>query len=333
LLAPREYSKRLGTLTHAQLQAALDRFALGELVAAEPASGGLFGQNVLLETERGAFVLRGAPHSNWQLPKERFFARLLHERTRAPVPWPYRIEDASDIFGWSFALLPRLPGECPSLPKARESLSSEDRREIAAALGEQLAELHALVWPAPGEYELARDDVCAADAPFADWTLARLRDWLARSREASDATTDEDVDWVESILAPSRAALAQPFEPGFVHADYTEGNVVVERAAKGFRVTGVFDLMTAYMGDPEEDLVRSFSHYARGDSERARRFIAAYRAKRALRPGCTERFPVYMLTDRLVFWEYGQRNHIWFPAGMSLREFAEPFLRLGAQLA
>ncbi|MBI2759933.1 MAG: hypothetical protein HYX51_00705, partial [Chloroflexi bacterium] len=45
---PRQYSERLGVLTPEQLQAALDRFNLGRLLDARPATGGLFGQNVLL---------------------------------------------------------------------------------------------------------------------------------------------------------------------------------------------------------------------------------------------------------------------------------------------
>jgi len=51
-----------------------------------------------------------APHYPWQFPKERLIARLLHERTRAPVSWPYLLDPSDDIFGWSYALMPRLPG-------------------------------------------------------------------------------------------------------------------------------------------------------------------------------------------------------------------------------
>ena len=28
-----------------------------------------------------------------------------------PAPWPYHIDDTTDIFGWPYALMPRLPGE------------------------------------------------------------------------------------------------------------------------------------------------------------------------------------------------------------------------------
>ena len=57
-------SKRLGPVSDAQFQRALDRFDLGTFVKAEPTSGGLFGQNVFVSSSKGEFVLRvGKPHS------------------------------------------------------------------------------------------------------------------------------------------------------------------------------------------------------------------------------------------------------------------------------
>lgn len=92
-MAAREYSKRLGVISDEQLQAALDRVGLGRLLSAEPATGGLFGQNIMLTTSEGEFVFRGAPHwdaegnDDWQFQKERLFSELVHERgTGPPVP-------------------------------------------------------------------------------------------------------------------------------------------------------------------------------------------------------------------------------------------------------
>ena len=79
-----DYGHRLGRLTGAQLQAAVSRFDLGRLVDAAPIPGGLFGQNVHLTTDSGAWILRGCPHYDWQLPKERFFARQIASRSRIP---------------------------------------------------------------------------------------------------------------------------------------------------------------------------------------------------------------------------------------------------------
>ena len=327
-LEPREYSKRLGTLSHAQLQSALARFDLGELFAAEPAPGGLFGQNVFLTSSRGEFVLRGCPHGDDQLPKERFFARLLHEQARVPVPWPYRLEPSPEIFGWSFAIMPRLPGVSVGLPEVRKSLAPGELANVSGALGEGLAALHAAVWPYVGEYELASDGIARIEGDYADWVVARLRARLEECRRASKATTDDDVVWVESIVARTRAALRCDFEPTFVHGDYTEGNALVERTPSGWRVSGVLDLMTGHIGDPEADLVRTLAYFARVDRVAAHRFLDAYQSRRPLRPGSADRLSLYALADSIAFWEYGQRNRLWFREGMCLRDYAERFVAL-----
>jgi hypothetical protein len=37
---------------------------------------------------------------------------------------------------------------------------------------------------------------------------------------------------------------------------------------------------------------------------------------------------LYILLDRLIIWEYGQRNGIWFPEGLTLRKWAEPAVEM-----
>ena len=101
---PIEYSSRLGPISTEQFQAALDRFGLGEFVSAEPVTDGLFGQNVFVTSTSGEYVLRGCPHSDIQFPREQFHAQMLHERTVAPVPWPYLLEENDEIFGWSYII-------------------------------------------------------------------------------------------------------------------------------------------------------------------------------------------------------------------------------------
>jgi hypothetical protein len=140
-MASREYSKRLGTISDEQLQAALDRFGLGRLLAAESAEGGLFGQNVLLETTDGRFVFRGAPHWNpageddWQFQKERYFSRLVHEATGGPpVPWPYEVEPGREIFGWGYAIQPRLAGSTLTQPLSKHYSGDEVLEQFVASV-------------------------------------------------------------------------------------------------------------------------------------------------------------------------------------------------------
>src|SRR5262245_32023812 len=112
----RRFSERLGAISAEQLQAALDRFELGRLIDAQPVPSGLFGQNIFVRSTEGDWVLRGAPHYDGQFEKERFFSRLVHERTEADAPWPFLIERSEELFGWHYAIMPRLPGVDPGSP-------------------------------------------------------------------------------------------------------------------------------------------------------------------------------------------------------------------------
>src|SRR5437588_5050060 len=106
----RTYSPSLGSISTEQFQAALDRFNLGTFVHAEPISFGFSKRNIFLTTTKGEYIFRGAPHHPQQFLAEQFFARQLHERTCVHVPWPYLVDPAKDIFGWGYAIMPRMPG-------------------------------------------------------------------------------------------------------------------------------------------------------------------------------------------------------------------------------
>src|SRR5687767_10149557 len=122
---------------------------------------------------------------------------MLHERTAVPVPWPYLVDPAEDTFGWSYALMPRMPGLPLSDPAVTATLSAADRLAIARAVGENLALMHQLTWPAVGRYDAALDAVAPMRDGFAGWVAGDVRDWLARARRHSDRTTGADVAWVE----------------------------------------------------------------------------------------------------------------------------------------
>ena len=176
------YSERLGPITDEQFAAAASRLGLGVFQSATPTSAGMFGQNVFIRTTQGEFVLRGAPHwvkgpgetdyrpqDRWQFAKEAFFARLLHERTAAPAPWPYLLDEASDIFGWPYAVMPRMPGACYDERSVPEALAPQDRRDVAAAMGSMLAEMQTLTSPFARRCRHNRAD------PRSGW-LRRVRD-------------------------------------------------------------------------------------------------------------------------------------------------------------
>lgn len=318
------YSARLGEISDAQLQRALDCFGLGRLQGARPAPGGLFGQNVMLESTAGAFVLRTHPHADWQLPKERFFSRLVHEHDHVPVPWPYHFEPSTDIFGWPFAVVPAIPGSSGEQAFGGNHRAAHDPT-LAAAAGVALGRLHLTHTSKTGAYDLNSDTLTPNSGSYREHIEAIIGALIEQSHAASDATTQADDDWVAGLLGRARPAMDEPFQPAVVHLDYAPGNILGAGDGSGWHVTGIVDWMTAEAGDPEADLSR-FLALSRGRGDAARTFLDAYLSIQPRRDGFEQRFPVYMLLDRLWIWEYGQRNHTWFEPGTSLRDFAEPFL-------
>lgn len=346
------YSQRLGMIADEQFQAALDRFNLGKFSKAEPVSFGNFGQNVFVSSVEGEFVLRGSPHFWWQFPTEQFFTRLLHERTEIAVPWPYLIDPGTDIFGWSFVLMPCMPGLQLNDPRVKEHLSADDRLSIAHAIGENLAKMQQVTWPISGRYNPVTDAVepfdlatelawpfpvlsnkqLAAMPPtvisYSKRVTACLRHHLASSQAHNTAaTTREDLLWVELIIADAQDALDDAFEPCLLMEDYKEGNLVVMQHNGKWQVSGVFDLMGAHFGDGEADLARPIGEYLNEDAQLARTFLDAYRAIKPLRPGFINRFPVFMLLDRAILWEFFQRHNLrWWPASWTFRDWAGKYM-------
>ena len=331
--AARQYSTRLGLLSPDQFQAALDRHGLGSFVRAEPIPFGNFGQNVFVTSTTGDYVLRGAPHFPWQFPKERYFTDLLHERTPVPVPWPYIFDPDAAIFGWSYAIMPCMPGVQLSDPDALAKLTPADRTGIAGAMGTTLAQMHTLVWPHAGEYDLVTNTIQPFGVSHRQWVFSCIERYLRLAVPLSDRTTAVDVAWVEGLMMQNGWALAVPFEPCFVMQDYKEGNAVAQCTEGVWRISGVFDYMEPYFGDGEADLPRQVAVYADEDPAYARAFVEAYSEEmracgRPLRPGFAERFRLYMLLDRLIIWQFAQRHGVWWDPELTLQAWASPYTAL-----
>lgn len=303
-----EYSKRLGALSPEQFQQALQRFELGDFLEAQAIPFGEFGQNVFLTSTQGQYVLRGAPLLSEQFATEQFFVDLLHERTGVAVPWPYRIDEATDIFGWSYVIMPRMPGLQLSNPEVSGSLSFEERSKVAQAMGKNLAAMQTLTWPYSGHYDFSRRTIKPLGQPYSSWVLERLYQNLQKAMQYNDRTDETDVLWIEQLIAPAQAFLDEDFQPCFVDHDYKEGNIVVTPTDGEWFVSGIFDLMGAHFGDGEAGLSRLLFVYINEDERLAEAFVQAYIEQTALRPGFKERYVLYMLDNCIILWEYFQKT-------------------------
>jgi aminoglycoside phosphotransferase (APT) family kinase protein len=351
-LPARLYSERLGRIADRQLQDALDRHRLGRLLGAEPVPHGHFGQNLFLRSTTGEHVLRGNPSFPGQFAAEAFFVGLLSRSARAPVPEPYLLDPATDIFGWSYVIMPRMPGLQLSDPDVRDRLDATGKRGIARALGDNLANMHGVTWERPGRFHAATGKVgrleapdesvwtasengrwtgpSAGGAPYARWVGDRIQSRLELARSHNrGATTSADLAWVRTLLAEGAGAMAASFQPCLVMEDYKEGNLVVTGDGADWTVSGVFDLAESYFGDGETDLARTLCSYLDEDPGLAGAFLDAYLAARPARPGFTRRATTYLLLDRALLWEFFQRNGLrWWPETWTFHDWAGRYLAL-----
>jgi hygromycin-B 7''-O-kinase len=327
-MTPKEYSKRLGNISDQQLQMALHRFDMGDLIHAEPISFGLFGQNLFITSTKGEFVLRGVPHYDWQFPTEKFFVEQLHRMTKAPVPHPYLYETSTDIFGWSFVLMPRMRGLQIADNKIVSCLTWQDRQGIARALAKMLAEVQTLSWDYAGKYDSTTGKVQPMDQDYREWIVKRIRELLLIAQNTNGNTPTSDLKWAESIIANAFHALHTPYRPCIVLEDYKEANTVVEHTEDGWRVSGIFDLMTAHFGDGEADLSRQVGTYLRENPALADEFVQTYIQCKPSQVGFIERQQLYMLYDSVLIWAFWQEHAGGLPEDKTLtfEQWANPFI-------
>jgi hygromycin-B 7''-O-kinase len=327
-----EYSKRLGSISPQQFQLALDHFDLGQFMSAEAITFGLFGQNVFVTSSVGAYVLRGAAHYDWQFPKEQFVARILHEQTDAPVPWPYLLDTDETIFGWKYGyvLMPRMSGLQLANAEVLKTISFQDRKAIAHVLGENLREVQRVQWPFAGQYDLKTHTIEPFKHGFEGWLIGELRRMLQQSLSYNTGATRDDEAWVEQVIENAKEALKVPYTPVLVLHDYREGNLTVSKQGNRWKVSGVFDLMEALVGDGELDLVRQLATYMEAkELAWAKSFLDGYQTSISLRPQATKRLVLYMVYDRMVVWEYFHRPENlsqWPHAETSIEEWIRPYI-------
>jgi hygromycin-B 7''-O-kinase len=330
--AESSYSNRLGTISEDQFQAALDRFDLGEFRQATAIRFGLFGQNVFLTSTTGEYVLRGAAHYEWQFPAEQFMARLLHGQSDVAVPWPYLYDSSDVIFGWKwgYVLMPKMPGIQLADGHVVGSLSKEDRRAIARALGENLSEVHQVHWECSGQFDLAKGSISAFPGGFGTWLIDQLQRLVQQSEGNRSGFAVEDREWIDGMINDARAALEGSMAPSLVLHDYKEANVTVDQVGGRWTVSGVFDLMESFFGDGDLDFARQFGDYCEvGRPDLATSFLTGYLDASALQSHMKERLRIYLAYDRLIIWEYFHRpEHLaqWWHGPSSFRDWARMHL-------
>lgn len=335
------YSQRLGEISDAQFAAATARAGVGRFLRAAPVTSGLFGQNVFVTTTEGEYVLRGAPHwvdlsdcgpwkwernDLYQFTKEALFARLLHAKTDAPVPWPHLLVKDADILGWPYIVMPRMPGHCFDERSIRKSLSLDQRHEVAHALGDVLARQQKLAWSFAGDVDPNTYELKPFPGGYLE-QMARQTLRFAENTGGIGTLSRDDNAWIQHII-DAAAAHSQDEQAVYVHGDFKLGNLCVTDNGGTWHASGILDLHTSHFGDGEADLCRMLCSFLDTDTSLARVFLDAYRAKRPLAEALPVRMPLYLVNERLKIWQYFTRPDVDAPwlKGKTFRSWVQPYL-------
>jgi aminoglycoside phosphotransferase (APT) family kinase protein len=194
-----------------------------------------------------------------------------------------------------------MPGVCFDERNIKKALAPEDRRAVAVALAETLADAQRLTSPFAGDFGITtialEPYLAGATQHVVDETLA-FADLAARN----DTMTDDDHRWLEG--AATRALSVSERSNTFVHCDYKLNNLTVLQSGHHWRVSGLFDLHEAQFGDGARDLARQTCSYLDTDPELAPVFVDTYLQCVGDDARIAAVMPLYVMNDRIRFWQF-----------------------------
>jgi aminoglycoside phosphotransferase (APT) family kinase protein len=224
--------------------------------------GGASNLTYLVRAAGREWVLRRPPfgtkaRSAHDMGREyRILSRIHEAFPYAPRPVLFCAD--RDVLGEEFYLMERLQGLIlrRDLPAGLD-LSPDQAQALCRNLVDVHAELHAIDFEAAGLGELGHPE---------GYVARQVGGWSDRYR----AARTEDVPDNEALMAwlaanrPPEATRA-----ALIHNDYKFDNVVLDRRANQWRITGVLDWEMATIGDPLMDLGASLAYWVQADDSRA----------------------------------------------------------------
>jgi aminoglycoside phosphotransferase (APT) family kinase protein len=159
--------------------------------------------------------------------------------TAVPVPEALLLCEDDSVVGAPFYLMARVPGVVLRHRAQTDPLGDENRRTVAFAMMDTLAQLH-LVDP---------DEVGLADFGRPDGFLARqVRRWTGQLEKSRS----RDLPAADTLRERLVATIPTSSRTGIVHGDYRLDNLIVDPDT--LRVAAVLDWEMATVGDPLTDL-------------------------------------------------------------------------------
>jgi len=328
-----DYAGSLGEISGEQFDKALQKLNLGNLIKVEKVQAGVVGQNVFLTSAKGEYVFRGRPFYEEQLAVEKFIVESLREHTNINVAYPYLIDNSTDIFGFQYAVMPRLPGiQIANGGEIIAELTKENRLSAARAMAAALAEMHKLTFELvkhkKGAAVFTPPNMLQEHTGHVELITRRLKETIAGLPGVS-AVTDDDKIYMGDIIEKNIGALAFFYEPGFIMGDFKEDNVVFSNDDGVWKVCGVFDFAMSHFGNSECDIARIYAMYIDAGVEYAKEFISEYAKLNPPKEGFYKRLKIYSLAERLGIWWWAKsQNRTLWDDDIPLREWLAPYFSI-----
>lgn len=190
--------------------------------------------------EKRAFVLRRDASASIRSSRSRgaeFHVLKAMQKAGIAVPAPIALCTDTAVLGGPFFVMQRVAGVADPRRLTRDDHLIPDRSAFGAALGAELARIHAIRPPV--------SELAFLGPPPEDALASRIESL----RVALDhlAAPQPAIEWVLRWLERNRP---RPNPPTFVHGDYRVGNIMV---AQG-KIAAVLDWEFAAWGDPDEEI-------------------------------------------------------------------------------
>ncbi len=207
---------------------------------------------------------------------------LLHQRIRAqtsvPVAEIVAVDETLQDWPWRYSVQSRLSGA--EWWRVQPQLSPAAQANSFIQLGEAVAQLHTLTFPAFGEITPA--DTTPTFPDFADALQARAAQMIRSPRL---------LDVFLSALEPRRALFTEVQSPRLAHEDLHGGNLLLRVDGDRCTLSGILDFDKAWAGHHEIDLARLSLWRGMTSPE----FWQAYRSVHPLDDAYAERALIYQL--------------------------------------
>jgi fructosamine-3-kinase len=226
--------------------------ALGVPVAVtswKPLTGGCWNRVICLQGDPSveALVLKIAPSAgDAGLAREYKVLRWFTVHTRLPVPEALHVDDTGSVIPGTFIVMRRIPGR--PLHDALELLGGSDRRRLTIRVAEDIAELHQATAHGFGGVEVPE----AQRVSWPDFWLPRF-DKVREEAAGSTAVDPRVLSRIDALRARLPLLLAIGETGTLTHYDVWSGNVMVEPAKGGARVSGYIDV-PGFWADPVREL-------------------------------------------------------------------------------